>query len=49
MTKSNSIPIDAKKPVKIGNSFYFSIPRVYINNKIIDKDKKYNLNATQSS
>ncbi len=33
--------IKHRKPVKVGNSFYFTIPKQYINNGVIDKKKEY--------
>jgi len=41
--------LDEKKPVKVGNSFYFSIPRNYITNKIIDPKLKYKLIVISSN
>lgn len=35
------LPVKKKKPVKIGNSFYFSIPKQYIEHKAIDPKLTY--------
>ncbi len=37
--------ISSAKPVKVGNSYYFTIPKQYINNGIVELDKRYNIDV----
>lgn len=43
-----NIKITKVKPVKVGNSYYFLIPKQYLNNGIVQADKKYNLMLSNS-
>ena len=38
-----SLPMIKKKPVKIGQSMFFSIPRIYIKNKLMDSLSNYDI------
>ena len=44
----SNISIKKIKPNKVGNSFYFRIPRVFIKNNIIDTEKFYNILADET-
>ena len=37
------VRIKDAKPMKVGNSFYFLIPKQYIDNETIEVSKKYNI------
>ena len=39
--------ITNKKPVKVGNGYYFNIPVKLLDSKIIDKDTVYNLEVNK--
>ena len=41
-------PIKDKKPIKVGHSFYFLIPKQYIDNGAIDLDKSYDLDVNEN-
>jgi len=38
-----TLPIKKAKPVGIGNSFYFTIPKQYVNNGVINPKGEYDL------
>lgn len=42
------IKINKKKPIKVGNSNYFSIPKRYINDGNIKQDQEYDLEVNES-
>lgn len=37
------LPIKNAKPIKIGNSYYFSVPHQYIDNDAVKQNKYYDL------
>lgn len=43
MTRVPIVKIKNTQPVKVGNSFYFTIPKQFINNGIIDPKRKYDI------
>ena len=36
------------RPIKIGNSHYFNIPKPFIDNEVIDPNKRYNLEISDN-
>ena len=43
-----NLKIKGKKPVNVGNSFYFLIPKAYFTNEVIEEDKKYDIIIKES-
>lgn len=39
------VEIKNRKPVKVGESYYFTIPKQYIDNGLISIDDKYDLDV----